>query len=173
MSHEALERLRRWLADEQSGEADAADEAFRQVFRLVPRVEPTRPLRERVLAAIWAAGGPGGAKREGWLVLRPIVTVSLLLSGLAMLSVSDSLPALPIGSAVNTGVALFAAVSGCVGRAAQAGLAVWRLLSDVGLAARAVVGTPPVGVAVALSAALALASFLGLRRVMTPLEEPR
>lgn len=173
MSREPLEQMRRWLAAELSGKADAADEAFRQVFRLVPRAEPPSSLSERVLTAVRSAGVPAGPKPAGWFMLRPVAAVSLLLCGLAVLSVSGSLPMPPIGVVVGTGVAGFTAATACASRAADAGMAVWGLIGDVGLAARAVVSTPPVSAAIGLSAGLALASFLGLRRVLPPLEEPR
>lgn len=170
MSREPLEQMRRWLAAEMSGTTDEADRAFRQVFRLVPRADPPASLGGRVLVAVLSAAAP---KPAGWLVLRPVVAVSLLLSGLAALGVSGSFPIPSIGTIVGTGVAAFTAVTACANRAADTGFAVWRLLGDVGLAARAVASTPPVSVAIGLNAAVALVSFLGLRRVLTPLEEPR
>lgn len=173
MSREPLEQVRRWLAAEKSGRTDEADQEFRQVFRLVPRAEPSASFGGRVLAAVSSAGPQASLRRAGWFVLRPVVAASLLLSGLAVLSVSGSPPVPPVGTIVGTGVAAFTAVTACTNRAAEAGLAVWRLFGDIGLAARAVASTPPVSVAIGLNAALALLSFLGLRRVLTPLEEPR
>ena len=173
MSHEPLEDVRRWLAAELSGRPDTAEEVFRRVIRLVPRLEPPSSLTERVLAAVWSAGSPAGPEPVGWFWLRPIVAVSLLLSGLAVLRLSGSVPIPPIGALVGAGVAAFTSVTSCVNRAADAGSAVWHLLGDVGLAARAAVSTPEGSTAVVLNAALALASLLGLRRLLAPLEESR
>ena len=171
MGHALLEQVREWLAAERSERADAADEAFRHVFRLVPRFAPPPAFADRVLAT-----ARGSARvPAGWPVdaiwLRPLIAASLLLSGLAALGLSVPLPLPRAGSLLSAGITAFSSSAVWMSRAVDAGLSVWALLGDVGLAARAAVCMPVVAIALILNAALALASLIGLKRFLAPYEE--
>jgi len=172
MTLDPQEHVRRWLAAERQEPPDAADEAFRLVFRLVPRHEPTPALAGRVLAAMQpprrAPQIPALADAR-WL--KPLIAASLLLSGLAALALSVPFPLPRVGSFFSAFFSTLASAAVGVSHAVDFGLSVWALLSDVGLALRAAVFTPPIAVALVLNAALAIALLLGLRRLMAPYEE--
>ncbi len=171
MEHAQLEQVREWLAAERSGRPDAADEAFRRVFGLVPRFAPSPAFADRVLAA---ARGPVRTP-AGWLAetiwLRPVIAASLLLCGLAVLGLSVPLPLPRAGSLLSAGITAFSSFAVWMSRAVDTGLSVWELLGEVGLAARAAVCTPVVAVALILNAAVALMSIIGLTRLLAPYEE--
>jgi hypothetical protein len=46
-------QLERWLAEEEQGHDDAADDAFAQLFTAVPRIEPRPAFVEQAVTAAW------------------------------------------------------------------------------------------------------------------------
>jgi len=171
MNRDPLDALRRWLVTEGADDSAAAEAAFRQVFRLVPRHEPPAAFADRVAGAARGLRPIRGGTLWDVAWLRPLAGFALLVTGTAALGlfVASPVPDVPFLVSMWAGV-----VSGVAVRLSQLldlGLSVWMLCSQVGEAARAVAATPPVRLGLFCNAALALVAICGLRRLLSPREE--
>jgi len=171
MNRDPLDEARRWLATEGAEDSAAADAAFRQVFRLVPRHEPPAAFADRVV------GTARGLRpiRVGtlWDVvwLRLLVSFALLLTGVAALGLFVASPVPDVPSLVSMWAGVVSRGAVRLRQLLDLGLSVWMMCSQVGEAARAVVATPPVRLGLFLNGALALVAICGLRRLLSPGEE--
>ena len=172
MEPDLKDQIRGWLAAERPETPDEAERAFRLVFRLVPRYEPLAGFAGRVLARMQPARRfqlVRGFTDARWG--RAVTAASLLLTGLAVLVLPQVVPVPSPASVVGTMVTLLGSLVTGLERVVDFGLWVWALLSDIGLAVRAVVTTPPMALILSLNGGLAIASLLGLRRLMARYEE--
>jgi len=164
------EQLRRWRVAEEAGDDDRADEAFRAIFRLVPRRAPRPGFAERALLAAGIAGAAAPELLVTWWA-RGLVGLALLMSGLAALTLS---PASSFGTAVSWVAGGMTAGAEGVTRLVEwieRGVFAWRLLSVLGRATALAVATPGVAAVVAANALLAFASFAALKRLLSSPEE--
>jgi len=164
------EQLRRWRVAEEAGDDDRADEAFRAIFRLVPRRAPRPGFAERALLAAGIAGAAAPELLVTWWA-RGLVGLALLMSGLAALTLS---PASSFGTAVSWVAGGMTAGAEGVTRLVEwieRGVFAWRLLSVLGRATALAVATPGVAAVVAANALLAFASFAALKRLLNSREE--
>jgi hypothetical protein len=164
------EQLRRWQVAEDAGDDDRADEAFRDVFRLVPSRAPRPGFAERALLAAGIAGGAAPELLVAWWA-RGLVGLALLMSGLAALMLS---PASSFGTAVSWVAGGMTAGAECVTRLVEwteHGVFAWRVLSALGRATALAVATPGMAAIVGANALLAFASFAALKRLLSSSEE--
>jgi len=164
------EQLRRWQAAEGAGDDDLADEAFRSLFRLVPRQAPSPGFAERALLAAGIAGAAAPELLVAWWA-RGLVGLALLMSGLAALTLS---PASAFGTAVSWVAGGMTAGADLITRLAEwaeRGVIAWSVLSAVGRATALAVATPAVAAVVAANTLLAVASFAALKRLLGSREE--
>jgi hypothetical protein len=170
MSRVPLDDMRRWLTAEAGGDP-AADGAFREVFRLLPRVGPSASFADRAVEALRASSPRSGTSLWERVWLRPVTGLCLALTGLAVLGASSALPIPPVSYFVGTWVTAVTSGASFLGRAFDAGLSVWELFGKLAEAARAVAATPAGSLVLAGNGLLALAAFCGLRRLLSPREE--
>ena len=69
--------LERWLAAEESGQDDAADQAFARVFAAVPKVEPAPAFVQQAVAAAWL----WRARRRRLIAFSWAATIFLVVAG--------------------------------------------------------------------------------------------
>ena len=170
MSRDPLDDMRRWLTAE-AGSDPAADGAFREVFRLLPRVGPSAAFADRTVEALRARRPRLVTSLWERVWLRPVAGLCLALSGLAVLGATAALPIPPLSFMVGTWVTAVTSGASFLGRAFDAGLSVWELFGKLADAARAVAATPAGSLVIAGNGLLALAAFCGLRRLLSPREE--
>ena len=170
MSRDPLDDMRRWLTAEAGGDP-AADGAFREVFRLLPRVGPSTAFADRALDALRASSSRSGTSLWERVWLRPVTGLCLVLTGLAVLGATSALQIPRVSYLVGTWVTAVTSGASFLGRAFDAGLSVWELCGKLAEAARAVVATPTGSLVIAGNGLLALAAFCGLRRLLSPREE--
>ena len=164
------EQLRRWQVAEDAGDDDRADEAFRALFRLVPKRAPGPGFAERALLAAGIAGAAAPELLVAWWA-RGLVGLALLMSGLAALTLS---PASAFGTAVSWVAGGMTAGAEGVTRLVEwteRGVLAWSVLSALGRATALAVATPGVAAVVAANALLAFASFAALKRLLNSREE--
>ncbi len=170
MTGEMKERVRAWLVAEGRDDS-AADAAFREVFQMVPRCEPSPAFSGRLLARLAAMKRAPGWKRWDPRWIRPLTSVGAVLAGLAVLVVVSSMPPPGVSGAVRAWSFALANIAGTLTRTLDIALWMWEVLVSVGSAAQTVVATPWVSVALAVNCAVALIGFFGLRRLLGPREE--
>ncbi len=170
MTAELKDTVCAWLAAEGRDEP-AAEAALRDVFRAVPRMDPSPAFAGRVLARLAAAHRAPG--RSWWNArwMRPLTAAGAMLVGLAVLAVVSSVPAPGVSGVVRGWSFAVADGARALTRALDIGLWLWAVLVSVGSAARAVVATPWVSAALAVNGIVALVGFFGLRRLLGPREE--
>ena len=170
MGGDLRDLVRQWLAAE-GHDDQAADAAFRDVFRAVPHHDPPAAFAEGVLAALQA-----GRRGRAWFLwdlrlLRPLTAIALTMAGLVVLGVMGSLPVTGMSSFVWAWSSSVADGVRVLTRTMDVGLRVWTVFVTVGTAAQAVVATPWVSGVLVVNGAVALAGFCVLRKVLGPHEE--
>jgi hypothetical protein len=170
MSRDPLHDLRRWLAAE-ARDDPAADATFRDVFRVLPRIGPSGAFADRVVAAFRVIVPVRAWSPCERAVLRPVIGLGLVLTGLAVFAVTLTFPIPDLSVLLGAWVATVAGGAAWLSRILGVGVAVWTLCGRLGEAARVVAATPEVAFVLAGNAVVALAAFCGLRRLLSPREE--
>jgi hypothetical protein len=157
--------LERWLAAEQRGRPEEAEEALRILFREVPRFEPAPGFADRVLA------GAGLARHQAQAVaefLRAAVVLALLAMGLFAVAVWTAAGALSwpgVLARLNPVQALTGLV-GLVGSLVEwmlGGFAVWSGLAQVSGTVARIAATPTVTGALVVCALISILAFRALQ----------
>ena len=159
------ETIDRWLAAEAAHHDEEAERLLGELFAGLPDEIPSAWFAQRVMAALppRLAAAPAGL---AWRWLRPAVLVSLLAAGL-----SAALgPGIAVGlfGSVRPSAVIGLAVSAIVGfcRWMAGGLALWDWLGGVSAPLVRTAGTPPIAVALALTALTATLAFVSLSELM-------
>ena len=175
------EILNRWLAAERDGRDEDAETALTALFEALPPLAPPAGFADRVLARaglapIQAPFPHGKAVPARWNLFaspwfRALVTLSLLVTGLALLWLSEILRSLASltsllwgpGDVVRLGTgALIAASQGLV-----AALALWDWLLGIGQALAAPFATPAMALVMIVCLLVSLVAFHFLRDLIT------
>lgn len=171
MNHEPLDQMRRWLAAEERGDSEAADRAFFDVFRLLPRIPPSPAGSARVLEAALDSLPALRGRAWGSIWLRPLIGAALALAGLAALGTATALPVPTLSAVIGVWVSAVTAGAVWLSRALDVGLSAWALCGNLGEAAGLVAATPTVSLMLACNGLVALVAFCGLRWLLGPPEE--
>jgi len=171
MNAHPLEDVRRWLVAEGAGDSAAADAAFRQLFRVVPRHGPAAAFADRVMDAARDLQPIGLGALVGSAWFRPLAALALLMTGLAAFGVLIASPVPDVPVLISFWADAVAGAAVRVSRLLNAGWSVWTICGQVADAAQTVAAAPPVRLALVCGAALAVAVLCGLRGLLSPGEE--
>jgi hypothetical protein len=165
------EILDRWLAAERDGRDGDAEAALTALFEALPALAPPAGFADRVLARAGLAPVPARWNLFASPWFRALVTLSLLVTGLALPWLSEILRSLASltsllwgpGDVVRLGTgALIAASQGLV-----AALALWDWLLGIGRALAAPFATPAMALVMIGCLLVSLVAFHFLRNLIT------
>ena len=168
MSRRLHRSAKRWLELEQLGQVDGADMALRQVFCRLPLAPLSSDFARRVLAraGILAHRTPWSRWQADWglpaalgLAVLLAGAVAVLLPGAFYVTLESIKGQTPMEIAVAASVGLLKRIG--------EGLAVWRILADVGRIFSGILEKPSVYAALVASALLSIAAFRALYGLMT------
>ncbi|HYU33947.1 MAG TPA: hypothetical protein VEW48_17475 [Thermoanaerobaculia bacterium] len=169
-SHEEI--LDRWLAAEHEGRDDAAETALLALFEALPPLVPPAGFADRVLArAGVVAAVPARRSLFASYGLRALVTLSLLVTGLALPWLSEVLRSVAgltrawwsAGDVVRLGAGALVATS----QALATALAFWDWLLEIGRVLALPFATPAVTVVLFGCLLVSLVAFHFLRDLIT------
>ena len=164
------EILNRWLAAEEDGRDEAAEDALTALFEALPPLAPPAGFADRVLArAGLAVPVPRRWFAARWL--RALAMLPLLIVGLSLPWLSEILRSLAIlasalwspGDLVRLGTGSLIAIS----QGMVAALALWDWLLRIGRTLAAPFATPAVALIMAGCLLVSLLAFHFLRNLMT------
>ena len=165
------ERLgRAWLRAERDADEPAAEAALASLFAALPLASPRVGFTTRVLrqAGVRRAGRDLFARRG----VRWAVAASLVLAAITLLVVPGLVASVlaPFGGALSLAGVLGSAAQLFVlmGRWVSAGMAFWRVASDVGSACVLALSKPPLAFGLFAMAATGALALRALNRLMSP-----
>ncbi|HOC18946.1 MAG TPA: hypothetical protein PKK95_11790 [Vicinamibacterales bacterium] len=169
-SHRPGAELPGWIEAEMAGRLDEADAAFARIFAAsTERLAPPARFADLVVERALRAREPSAA----WLgvPVRLLIGLAMVLMGLPIAFISGAgLFELLAGPGPRLASA-FARFVGLVGGAASAAGAAWSVASAVGEAVLQACATGPVPLILLLNVLLAVAGYVGLRRLLAPAKE--
>lgn len=165
------EILHRWLTAEQEDRDDDAETALYALFEALPPVAPPAGFADRVLARAGLAPVPARRNLFASRWLRALVTLSLLVTGLALPWLSEILQSLASlgrllwspGDLVRLGTGAFIAIS----QGLVAVLALWDWLLGIGRALAAPFATPAMALVMIGCLLVSLVAFHFLRNLIS------
>jgi len=160
--------VRAWLEAEDTGRAEAADQAFRIVAAGLPRYPPPAGLADAVLARIGLPAAVPDVFASWWL--RAAVGAALLSVGVLVVSMTG-------GAWLSALLASFHAVAWGLGHAGTAvsawvgsALTAWAVLAHAALALGRLLAGPDAILVLMLNLTVAAAALMALRRLI-PVQE--
>lgn len=169
-SHRAGPDLPAWIEAERAGRLDEADAAFAAIFAVhALQLSPPDGFADAVVGRAMRAYRPAAA----WLgvPVRLLTTLALILMGLPIaLFTGISLFDLLAGPGPRLASA-FARLVAVAGSALSAAGAAWSVAASVGEAVLAACSTGPAPFILFLNVLLAVAGYVGLRRLLAPPKE--
>jgi hypothetical protein len=155
MDPDLLREWRRWSEADQQGSDEAADAAFREVFRTVLPLRPQADFDARVMQAI--AGSTAQRARTSRMSAAAAVAFWLLV-GAALVIEGPALLLVALDGVTTAALWLVVAM--------DRGFSVWAFLAQIGRAFSAISTTPQVSVALIILGLIAFAALHGLHRVV-------
>ncbi len=162
--------LTAWFEAEQAGHLDEADTAFAGIFAAhAPRLSPPAAFADVMVARAMQACRPAAA----WFgaPVRLLIVLSMVLMGLPIaLFTGMGLFDLLAGPGPRLASA-FARLLGLAGSALSAAGAAWSIGTSIGEAVLTACATGPAPFVLILNVLLAVAGYVGLRRLLAPAKE--
>lgn len=169
------EILHRWLTAEQEDRDDDAETALFALFEALPSLAPPAGFADRVLTRAGLASIPAPVPVRRTLFASPwfraLVTLSLLVTGLALPWLSEILQALAsVGRILWSPGDLFRLGTGAliaISQSVVAALALWDWLLGIGRALAAPFATPAMALVMIACLLVSLVAFHFLRNLIT------
>jgi hypothetical protein len=149
-----------WLASEQQGQDDAAEEAFTRVFQALPRIEPRADFADRVVRGVWLA--ERRRRRTGQLARIAavlLVTVAGVAIGYAAIDYTGTWILEAVAGVTSRGVSGFIAL-------VRVGVKSWSVVAGIGNGVGTALATPENTVALLAMELLGLLALFGLQRLL-------
>lgn len=163
MKRKLQHTLNQWLEAERDADERNADEALTALFATIPRLSPSVGFADRVLWAIEPAAAPSIFVSWLW---RSAIGVAIALASVAVLAV-PLLRLLPVDFPTLGRVVRTATVGVTWGAEwLAAGLDIWGLAAQVGLALRTATSTPEAMSALLAMTVIGASALYGLNRLL-------